>query len=78
MPNSKSGDKSGTPMPSVAEMRESQRQGSIGQGTQSESYAGMEASFNEGTGEASDEKPTITNKAGLLSDPQGFDPWSGK
>jgi hypothetical protein len=37
--------------PSVSAMRESQRLGSIGKGTQSEDYAQMENAFNVGTGE---------------------------
>jgi hypothetical protein len=36
--------------PSVEQMRESQRMGSVGKGTQSEDYAEMEACFNMGTG----------------------------
>jgi hypothetical protein len=45
--------------PSVAEMRESQRKGSIGTGTQSESYADQEACFNMGTGEGGEgDKPS--------------------
>jgi hypothetical protein len=45
--------------PSVAEMRSSQRMGSVGKGTQSESYADQEANFNVGTGEAGDgDKPS--------------------
>ncbi len=37
--------------PSVEQMRESQHLGSVGKGTQSESYADQEACFNVGTGE---------------------------
>ena len=37
--------------PSVEQMRESQRLGSVGKGTNSEDYAEMEAAFNMGTGE---------------------------
>jgi hypothetical protein len=59
-------------IPSIEQLRESQRQGSIGQGTQSEDYGSMESDFNEGGGQASEEKPTITNNA------DGFDPWTVK
>ena len=36
--------------PSVKQMRESQRLGSVGKGTQSEDFGQMEACFNMGTG----------------------------
>lgn len=36
--------------PTVEQMRESQRLGSTGKGTQSEDYAQMQACFNMGTG----------------------------
>jgi hypothetical protein len=38
--------------PTVAEMRESQRKGSVGTGTQSDDYGTMQADFNMGTGKA--------------------------
>lgn len=38
--------------PTVEQMRESQRLGSVGKGTNSEDYAQMQACFNMGTGEA--------------------------
>jgi hypothetical protein len=50
--------------PSVAEMRESQRVGSVGTGTQSESYADMQACFNMGTGKGVDEdKPSYPTQS---------------
>lgn len=42
---------SSKPMPSVAEMRESQRKGSVGTGTQDGTYGEQESDFNMGTGE---------------------------
>ena len=43
-------------IPSVAEMRESQRLGSVGNGTSSQDYGDMQGSNNMGTGKESAEK----------------------
>lgn len=45
--------------PTIEQMRESQRQGSVGKGTQSEDYGQIEACFNMGTGRGgAEDKPT--------------------
>lgn len=42
-------------LPSIEELRESQRLGSVGKGTQSQEYCDMMDMFNQGTGETGDE-----------------------
>ena len=66
--------------PSVEQMRQSQRLGSIGKGTQSEDYAQMEACFNMGTGEdgepdkTSYPRPSNDDKVAEYPDGAGL-PW---
>lgn len=65
--------------PTIEQMRESQRLGNVGKGTQSEDYSAMEACFNMGTGEggASDKPsyPRPSNDEKVADDdiePEGY------
>jgi len=58
--------------PTVAQMRESQRLGSVGKGTNSEDYAESQGAFNMGTGEG---RPEDKPSSDEYSDGEGSLPW---
>jgi hypothetical protein len=67
--------------PTVEQMRESQRTGSVGKGTQADDYGQMEGQFNIGTGKGGDGDKTAFDRwsnddtVAEYADGDGKQPW---